>query len=499
MDSTSTAENLSSDSFDKYMRAADAPRDPSRVKAAHIGVPSALCAQGIELVDTPGLSYSAPIQQLVFQIVGSADVVVFVLNGLQPFSQSELEFVERAYAILDNRLMFVLNRMDAVLPDERTEIVEAVQARIRVSFPQAVAHAVSARQAVDAAQSGESAMFSESGVPTFELSLAELLTHETVRPRLSRVALMIREQISTAKRILAAESNMSAKAAYELQKQQIQEKALAMAIADRISAEAEFTSGVAATMGTSFLRDIAVQLPRWAHDLSPAEASTTLNPMRTREQIEAVAREIEDQLAEKLSSEVSRWIRGELSDFIKSKVRALLEDLESELSGLIHEIDILTVSAIEVPFNIQRLGASRQGLGEASLSSPLAGAVMGSAILPLVGTAAGLAIGAAVGALGGYLRGGYPRIRDQVISGMRASIADNAEEFGSAISEGIREYYTGIQSQVAEFFRGREGALQDALNRVGANRPAHPDPLQQLLQVESRLEPLIREFSTDDA
>lgn len=90
------------------------------VRVSHPKVPSS-----ITIVDTPGINDIAKSRaEIVYGLIPTADIVVFVISALKPFSESERIFLEERLLADDlKKLLFVVNRIDEVDADERQALI----------------------------------------------------------------------------------------------------------------------------------------------------------------------------------------------------------------------------------------------------------------------------------------------------------------------------------------------------------------------------------------
>ena len=154
------------------------PKNAKGVRQVIIEHPSAWLADGVQLIDTPGIGsvyqHNTDVTQ---QYLPKADAVLLIASVDQPVSRAELEFLAsiRQYA---GKVFCLLNKIDYVRKVELAEAVrfarEAVQSALEMEVP---IFAVSARLALDShLADGKSS--EESGFPDFERALHQFMTHE---------------------------------------------------------------------------------------------------------------------------------------------------------------------------------------------------------------------------------------------------------------------------------------------------------------------------------
>lgn len=105
------------------------------VRMSHPAMPA-----GLTVIDTPGINDIAKSRaEIVYGLIPTADVVIFVISALKPFSESERLFLEERLLANDlKKLVFVVNRIDEVDAGERdglvTEIRHSIVAALNTSY-----------------------------------------------------------------------------------------------------------------------------------------------------------------------------------------------------------------------------------------------------------------------------------------------------------------------------------------------------------------------------
>ena len=134
----------------------------------------------LSVVDTPGTN--AVIrrhEELTRDFVPRADLVLFVTSADRPFSESEREFLERIRE-WGKKIVFIVNKIDILTGDaERAEVLAYVRdnaAALLGETPQVFP--VSARRAVQARASGDTALWEQSGFDAVEEYLLKTLDQE---------------------------------------------------------------------------------------------------------------------------------------------------------------------------------------------------------------------------------------------------------------------------------------------------------------------------------
>ena len=134
----------------------------------------------LSVVDTPGTN--AVIrrhEELTSDFIPRADLVLFVTSTDRPFSESEREFLERIRE-WGKKIVFIVNKIDILAgPTEQTEVLDYVRDNATALLgetPQVFP--VSARRAVQARASGDTALWEQSGFDAMEEYLLKTLDQE---------------------------------------------------------------------------------------------------------------------------------------------------------------------------------------------------------------------------------------------------------------------------------------------------------------------------------
>jgi small GTP-binding protein len=134
----------------------------------------------LSVVDTPGTNaIIRRHEELTRDFIPRADLVLFVTSADRPFSESEREFLERIRE-WGKKIVFIVNKIDILASDaERNEVLTYVRdnaAGLLGETPQVFP--VSARQAVQARGSGDTALWEQSGFDAVEEYLLKTLDQE---------------------------------------------------------------------------------------------------------------------------------------------------------------------------------------------------------------------------------------------------------------------------------------------------------------------------------
>jgi len=167
------------DALGDYATERGNPSNSKHVERVVIQHPSFWLAQGVRLVDTPGLgSVYEHNSDETRKYLPQADAVLFVASVDQPLSRAELDFLGDigAYA---GKIFCLLNKTDYLRPEELRESLlfstDVIRNALGASVP---VYAVSARLALEGKQNADSDALGRSGMREFESALGHFIETE---------------------------------------------------------------------------------------------------------------------------------------------------------------------------------------------------------------------------------------------------------------------------------------------------------------------------------
>jgi GTPase SAR1 family protein len=101
------------------------PANKRGVDHVEIAYPLELLRNGVELLDTPGISSLVSAHtKTTYELLPTCDAVVLLATGRQPFSDSIGRFLEDLRAAVEGKVFYVLNKIDQVEPEKRSQSIE---------------------------------------------------------------------------------------------------------------------------------------------------------------------------------------------------------------------------------------------------------------------------------------------------------------------------------------------------------------------------------------
>jgi hypothetical protein len=164
----------------EYVTERGNPANMKSVERVVIEHPSPWLADGVRLVDTPGIAsvYEHNTDE-TRKYLPQADAVLFIASVDQPVSRAELDFLRdiRRYA---GKIFCLLNKTDYLRPDELQESLAFSVHAIREALgtDDVPVFPVSARLALDGKMGNDAESLSRSGFPAFERALRNFMGQE---------------------------------------------------------------------------------------------------------------------------------------------------------------------------------------------------------------------------------------------------------------------------------------------------------------------------------
>jgi len=97
---------------------------PEQIESVEIELPLSLLQNNCSLVDTPGLLDNPALTERTYQELERSDLAVLVLSAEKLLSQAERDAAKKVHEQLNGNIVFIVNRIGAIDPEEREEVVK---------------------------------------------------------------------------------------------------------------------------------------------------------------------------------------------------------------------------------------------------------------------------------------------------------------------------------------------------------------------------------------
>jgi small GTP-binding protein len=173
----------------QYITQAGNPGNKLGIAEARIELPSEILRRGFHFIDTPGLgSAIGENTQTTEAFLPQADAIMLVTSYESPLSEEESRLL-RIVGHSGLRVFIALNKSDLASPEERSGAVDFVRQKMREAFgePEPEISSLSARDALEARQSGNEAGLQKSGLAELEKRLVTFLLEQKRSDFLARI------------------------------------------------------------------------------------------------------------------------------------------------------------------------------------------------------------------------------------------------------------------------------------------------------------------------
>ncbi|HWM02611.1 MAG TPA: dynamin family protein, partial [Actinophytocola sp.] len=350
-------------------------------RQAEIGLPRALLAGGLEIVDTPGVGGLNSVHgAATLAELPTADAVLFVSDASQEYTAPELEFLRQATKMCPN-VLCVLSKTD--LYPEWERIAELDRAHLDREGIRTELLTVSSALRVHAIRSGDDESDEESRFPVLISYLRDQVVSQAdllARRSTAHDIIAVSEQIATA--LLAERTSYTDPAAAEMVIRELTEaKQHAAALKERSARWQHTLSDGVADLNADIdydLRDRMRDIVREAEE----EVNRAGDPKKIWDQLSGwVEKEVSAAVAANFlwTAQRARWLAGQVAEHFSGGGQ-LLPKLRTRTEDPLHGVHAMELRSGE-PF----------GIGQKALSG-MRGGYVGVLMFGMLGTIVGLSL-----------------------------------------------------------------------------------------------------------
>lgn len=332
----------------RYVSETDNPHNRLGVARVEVRCPARLLAQGVVLIDTPGVgSTLAHNTAATLDFLPEVDAALFLLSADPPITAAELEFLQAVRQRV-KRLFFLLNKVDHLTAAEQALALAFAADTLRrqahwndelTFFP------ISARQALEARQQGDADGWRRSGLADLEAHLLRFLDQEKQIALEQAIRAKAADALREAQQLLQTERRALTMPLDELQhKRQIFQEALVAARRQRRQA-ADLLQADQQRL-VEEINQRAANLRRSAEQELAAAAETAVAQTADLETAEQAA---EQQLAETAAAFFTAHYPP-FSQHLQADVTALLSEYARQADALVEELRRLAADLFAFAF-----------------------------------------------------------------------------------------------------------------------------------------------------
>lgn len=163
-----------------YITEKENPKNKKGVREVEVFYPSEYLKNGVRIIDTPGVgSVYNHNTEVAYNYLPYVDAGVFIVSADPPLSQSEHSFLKDIKSFAD-KIFFVLNKIDQVNEEERSESLEFTKIILEEDFGKGKVNIfpLSAKWALEGKLKNDEIALKKSLLPEFESKLRNFLIKE---------------------------------------------------------------------------------------------------------------------------------------------------------------------------------------------------------------------------------------------------------------------------------------------------------------------------------
>jgi small GTP-binding protein len=309
------------DKLPAYVTEPENPQNRLGVARAVVRYPARLLAEGVTIVDTPGIgSVFEHNSEVTYRFLEESDAVVIVLAADQPLTAEERALL-RALNEITDRILFAVNRVDVLTPDEADASLQFIRdtlATLEERPPESV-YPLSARRALESRSQQEP--------PPDDFARFEAALHRVLIERKSDI---LRERAETL-----------ARKATDLLALRLESERQTLRLAAEELAEATRQFRSATTEIRRKLEESGFVLKRRVDDIPSLELQRVADETRARiaaalwPKVETTVRSASGRkptrVVEALSGDIGKWVVAELQGYYALTERHVLASLSAAL------------------------------------------------------------------------------------------------------------------------------------------------------------------------
>jgi hypothetical protein len=387
--------------FASHVSEAGNPGNQAGLKYAEAGIPRDILADGLELVDTPGVGGFGSVQgSATMAMLPSADAILLVSDAGAEYSRPELEFLRQAKLLCPN-VACVLTKID--LYPRWQWIAELDRGHLRTAGIDAELLPASSMLRLHASRARDNALNAESGFPALVTFLRERVLGQSERMANRAAAndvVTITAQLASGMRAELAACEDPGRAA-QLVAELEQARQRAAGLRDRGSRWAQVLNDGIADLNVDVDYDLRDRMRVIARDAE--KVLDDADPAKIWDQFAA---RLEEQAAASVAAnflwatERARWLAAQVAGLFEEDGAQALPRLRT--AG---------AAAPEVIAEIERPGGEKFGVGQQAFLG-LRGGYMGTLMAGMASTFMGLSLLNPFSAAAGLLMGGK-MVRDE--------------------------------------------------------------------------------------
>lgn len=493
----------------------------------YINSPLAICKNGIEFVDSPGLDDPTSHDSVTKEYLPTADAIIYCMNSQAAYSAKDKDEIEALRSLGYTSIIFVLTYFDVLQENDEmmgTNDAQTTKEHILKTLSpltdlgETGIFFVNSLAAIKGKMNHDAVMFQKSNFPIVEKRMEEILVNERGRLKIIR-SLYQTKSINRKNGNYIADSITLANNRHSLIAQQLvtASQALTQAqnkadiISQQVGNGVTDIAKIARDRGALYLiSDLIPNVDNWVNEASPEKG---INLIHLRSSIKEYTEAIIDHMKSKISSSMSSWCKDSLvKDCIEGQFNNLLVSQKENLSSYQEDLSKVKVN-LNLPIDGEQIGdklspsttsrvLSAGGslligdifgaitggvLGFKAMLTTLAAELTAGIVLGIVSlfTPVGLpaliiaAILAALGSFTGNVLSIKSQVKKKIIGETKRVLGENKEKFSSEIFTAVKSTLSKVQTKIKDELDGPINEAQRLVDEANANMNSDGVAMQQ--------------------
>lgn len=314
--------------------------------------PLALCRNGVEIIDSPGLNEHEIRQKVTIDYLSTVDAILFVLSCEVLGSKSELDVIDNLLRNMGHEdLFFICNRINMIRAKERESVKQRGLSLLspRTKHGSKRVFFVNALGALEGRLEKNEVEVEASKLPQVEEELEKFLATEKGRVKLLRPAVELQNSIYEARRVIPEQEAMlrtdfkTLEARYQEAQEPLRQLELKrQQIVAQFSNFRNYTKMLVGDRVREFYRDQVDKIPEWAkaHKL---QAQINVLSLEVKPQVEKAVQELVEHLSGKVETEFAAWQGSVLQPLLINRLENHKQELDEKNREFLNQIDELRV------------------------------------------------------------------------------------------------------------------------------------------------------------
>lgn len=483
------------DQLPAYASEAGNPGNRERLDHIEVGIPRPILAEGLELVDTPGVGGLGSVHgAATMSALPTADAVLLVSDASQEYTAPELEFLHNAVSVCPN-VACVITKTD-LYPDWRF-VAQRNQKHLESAGVRASFFMVSSTLRWHALQTGDQEINQESGYPPLVTYLRKHVlgqAEELARRSTAHDVNAVIDHIADSLRAEQAAQEDPASAAELINRLTLAEQRAA-GLKERSARWQQTLSDGVADLNADVdydLRDRMREIVREAEEALQAGDPTKIWDQFSKWVAEAAAAAVSANSV--WATQRARWLARRVAEHFDEEREQMLPSLQMSSSDPLRSVRELSVKADEKWGIGGRLLTGLRGGYAGLLMFGLLGTVIGLSLINPISIGAGLLLGGKT--IGDERKRIVTRRQNEAKTALRKYIDDVTFHAGKesrdmlrAMQRDLRDHFTTLAEQLKRSLQESIQAAQKSVKASSADRAARLQELAAELAALEKVRP----------